>query len=348
VHFIDLNNGTAVGSNGMILQTTNGGADWYPQNSGINYNLIDVSFSSIENGIVVGYDENIYNAIILKTTNSGQDWSVVYTGTGYLSAVEFIDENTGWAVGDNGKILKTTNGGEDWYPQNSGTNMTLTDVCFTDINTGAAVGMSTILRTTDGGVSWTPQELLLSIHGVSFTDFYNGIIVGGGRGVWSSYSAIYRTEDGGETWTKQLDLSNNTILLAVHFTNTNTGTVVGRGGAILRIADDVTSVNEEVPNVTPTNFLLFQNYPNPFNPSTTISWQSPVGSHQTLKIYDLLGREVATLVDEFKPAGRYEVEFSVKGGSASGGEATDLPSGVYFYRLQAGEYIETKKLLLLK
>ena len=96
----------------------------------------------------------------------------------------------------------------------------------------------------------------------------------------------------------------------------------------------------------PEKFSLEQNYPNPFNPSTTISWQSPVGSHQTLKVYDLLGREMATLVDEFKPAGRYEIEL----------DASDLPSGVYFYKLQAGDpstgsgqvFVETKKMLLLK
>lgn len=86
------------------------------------------------------------------------------------------------------------------------------------------------------------------------------------------------------------------------------------------------------------NFVLFQNYPNPFNPSTKISWQLPVGGQVTLKVYDVLGNEVATLVDEYKPAGSYEVEFNASG----------INSGVYFYKLQAGSYTETKKLVLLK
>ena len=68
---------------------------------------------------------------------------------------------------------------------------------------------------------------------------------------------------------------------------------------------------EEEQNPIPTEFKLEQNYPNPFNPSTKISWQSPVGSWQTLKVYDVLGREVATLVDEYKPAGSYNVEFAM-------------------------------------
>lgn len=112
---------------------------------------------------------------------------------------------------------------------------------------------------------------------------------------------------------------------------------------------------EQDRSVTPNEFSLSPNYPNPFNPSTVISWQSPVASQQTLKVYDILGNEVATLVDEEKPAGTYEVIWDAT--SASGG----LPSGVYFYRIQiidpssssqkgqAGQvFIETKKMLLLR
>jgi len=90
--------------------------------------------------------------------------------------------------------------------------------------------------------------------------------------------------------------------------------------------------------IIPVDFALYQNYPNPFNPATKISWQLPADSWQTLKIYDILGNEITTLVDEYKPAGKYEVDF----------DASILPSGVYFYQLNAGNYIATKKLLLMK
>ena len=90
------------------------------------------------------------------------------------------------------------------------------------------------------------------------------------------------------------------------------------------------------------NFNLSQNYPNPFNPSTKISWQTPVSGWLTLKVYDVLGDEVATLVDEYKTAGSYEVEFKSTVGSRQ------LANGVYFYRLLAGDYAETKKIILLK
>jgi hypothetical protein len=88
----------------------------------------------------------------------------------------------------------------------------------------------------------------------------------------------------------------------------------------------------------PTEFILYQNFPNPFNPSTIISWQSPVAGNQTLKIYDVLGNEVATLINEYRNAGSYEIDFN----------ASSLSSGIYFYRLTAGSFIQTKKMILVK
>ena len=98
----------------------------------------------------------------------------------------------------------------------------------------------------------------------------------------------------------------------------------------------------------PDDFVLFQNYPNPFNPKTVISYQLQVGGDVTLKIYDLLGREVATLVNDYKPAGIYEVEFNASLLSGSVSAKGGYASGVYFYQLKAGEFSQTKKMLLLK
>ena len=88
----------------------------------------------------------------------------------------------------------------------------------------------------------------------------------------------------------------------------------------------------------PARYSLGQNYPNPFNPSTTIKFELPKSSHVTLSVYDILGRQVSVLINERRDAGLHEVKF----------DAASLASGVYFYRLQAGSYVQTRKLLILK
>jgi hypothetical protein len=119
------------------------------------------------------------------------------------------------------------------------------------------------------------------------------------------------------------------------------------------IVDTIVEVDEEPPIITPSDFTLYQNHPNPFNPGTKINFVIPKSSFVNLKVYDVLGKEAASLVNDERPAGYYEVEFN----------ATGLPSGIYFYRLMAGDpstslsagrrgsrqsFIDTKKMILLK
>ncbi len=108
----------------------------------------------------------------------------------------------------------------------------------------------------------------------------------------------------------------------------------------------VTGVNDGID--LPTSYTLSQNYPNPFNPSTVIKYGLPQQSHVTLSVYNTLGQRVALLVDEKQEAGYHEVTFSAKGGSASGGDGAGLTSGMYFYRLQAGNFTSVQKMLLVK
>ena len=125
--------------------------------------------------------------------------------------------------------------------------------------------------------------------------------------------------------------------------NTGKGTIIGSVGlqALTGLAfakTGVTSVEGRDDKSIPTEFSLEQNYPNPFNPSTTIRIQMPVLSFVTIKIYDVLGSEITTLVSEEKPAGFHSIEFN----------ASSLASGIYFYRIQAGTFVETKKMVLLR
>jgi hypothetical protein len=127
------------------------------------------------------------------------------------------------------------------------------------------------------------------------------------------------------------------FLLSVYFIDQNVGWAVGGEGAIIHTVNSGTPVEYDNSNL-PKYYSLIQNYPNPFNPSTVISYQLPVISYVTLKVYDILGREVETLVNEEKPAGSYEAQFNASG----------LTSGIYFYQINAGEYSKTKKMILLR
>ncbi|MDO8549899.1 MAG: T9SS type A sorting domain-containing protein [Ignavibacteria bacterium] len=146
---------------------------------------------------------------------------------------------------------------------------------------------------------------------------------------------IYNSTDGGNNWIEQ-STETGEDLSAISFYNNLIGYSVGKNGTILFTSNGgVTSIEE---NQEITEYNLNQNYPNPFNPTTIISYQLAVGSHILLKVFDLLGKEVMTLVNEYKPAGFYTIDF----------KGSNLPSGIYFYKLQAGNYIETRKMVLTK
>jgi photosystem II stability/assembly factor-like uncharacterized protein len=361
VSFVDANIGTVVGDSGIILRTTNGGITWTPQSSGTKTKLTSVSFADVNTGTAVGD-----SGIILRTTNGGTTWAIQSSGTAVsLTSVSFVDANTGTAVGNAGTILRTTNGGASWANQSVGTGDDLRDVWFTDGMKGTAVGSwGAYLHTTDGGTTWTKSGQwywLLMLSGVCFTDADSGTVVGwttargadqrafrpadgtsadGGFPGQGPPGLVWRTTDGGATWMMQSPVPAVwDALLAVCFTNANNGTAVGRGGTIVRTTNGgVTSVEGEELRGVPKQYLLSQNFPNPFNPSTTIRYGLPNRSHVTLTVYNGLGQQVAQLVNGELEAGYQEVQFDGNG----------LSSGVYFYRLQSGAFVETKRLLLVR
>jgi photosystem II stability/assembly factor-like uncharacterized protein len=283
---------------------------------------------------------------IFHTTNGGNYWELQNSETPEnLYGVYFINVDTGCAVGLNGKILRTTNGGSDWDSVPSGTPEHLCGgVYFADAQMGWAVGdMGTILHTTDGGANWGPQTSGTSqmFLGVYFTDADTGWTVGG-------YGTILHTTDGGSNWNPQ---SSGTLnrLEGIYFTDSKTGWAVGDYGTILHTTNGGSTWVEEDNNSVelPKDFSLAQNYPNPFNPQTTIQYTLTKKSRVTLKIYNLLGQKIRTLVDEFRPSGNYIITWDGKGNS---GET--LASGIYFYRLTMERndihFSETKKMVLLK
>ena len=148
---------------------------------------------------------------------------------------------------------------------------------------------------------------------------------------------VFRTTDNGDNWNEiNTGLTNSNVSALA--TNSTGHIFAGTSGAgVFRSLASTTKV-EEVASARPSSFVLEQNYPNPFNPSTTIEFALEKRSPVKLKVFDITGREVARLVDDILTPGSYKVVFN----------ATGLPSGIYFYRIKAGKYTHTKKLMLLK
>jgi photosystem II stability/assembly factor-like uncharacterized protein len=398
VTFIDDNSGFVVGDSGIILHSTNAGAIWEQQTSGTTVHLNDVLFINESNGWIVGGSWPGQGNILLHTTDAGVNWIKQLVDTTLsLNSVFFLDENIGWIGGsiDTGDgyspvILKTIDGGTNWLLKFIDASYTLNnDVYFINADVGFAVGGSGnimgsygyIFRTTDGGETWIEQiGAFCNYQSIEFVDEQNGIAVGWGGGLrpgpgiyytndwgvnWHIFNGdmslmnsvaylahdcawvvggVYWTEgtilfssNGGIDWTNQGVFSSG--LNSVSFINSSTGWAVGDNGTILHTTNGgVTFVEEEEIDEMPTEFLLSQNYPNPFNPSTKIKYSVPQSSQVQIKVFDVLGNEIATLLDEEKSIGTYELTWN----------ASSLPSGVYFYQLRAGSYIETKKMLLLK
>jgi minor extracellular serine protease Vpr len=164
----------------------------------------------------------------------------------------------------------------------------------------------------------------------------------------SNWTQLWTAENDGQGWKwrqKIIDISaysnQQNLKLGWQYIG-NDGDLVGIDG--VKLLGFVTDVNDDVNQVY--SFALDQNYPNPFNPNTVIGYQLPVSGNVTIKVFDILGREVATLIDEYKPAGRYEIEFSPTGGPES--RIKNPASGVYFYQLRTESFVQTKKMILLR
>jgi len=326
---------------GKILKTTNGGENWYDIPLPVDKHMTMLFFTNASTGYATGHQT------ILKTTDAGETWILKTSGTGYLFGIHFTDVNMGYFVGNFGWIYKTIDGGNT-YTSSIYTPIHLWGLCFINSNTGFAVGGGSdtnmpniVLKTTNAGTNWDtvphtcPTGMFWSVR---FTSPDTGYI--------ASVRRILKTINGGTNWyTQSLPVdTNNLVLRNCYFTNANTGYLVGHNfngdfGYIFKtttggVLTDIKPVSNELP----TEFKLEQNYPNPFNQSTMFNVQCSMAGIVQVKVFDITGKEVATLVNEYLQPGTYEVTF----------DAVDLTSGVYFYKLTAGKFTDTKRMILIK
>ncbi len=226
VTLINENTGWAIGDSGTIIKTTNGGIDWFTQESNTVYSLRGVNFIDVNSGWAVGE-----NGTILKTSDGGSNWILQTSGvTNNLNDVSFVNENVGLAVGENGRVMQTNDGGNTWVAQMLGITNTLYGVCFVDNNNGWIVGENypdgVIKRTTDGGNTWNTQLSPINIHeslyDVYFTDINTGWIVGRNHNGTDPWGEILKTTNGGSSWIAQ-SCPTQAELSSAHFIDSNNG-----------------------------------------------------------------------------------------------------------------------------
>ena len=384
VCFVNATTGWTVGFSAGIYHTTDGGTTWNPQDhpfSGTGKTLESVYFVDENKGWIAAGNEGK----ILHTTDGGANWTEQVSGTiEWLQSIFFIDENRGWTVGGD-VTLKTTDGGITWFKQIDDWQYSLESVRFTDANNGYVLGGNDILKTTDGGDTWVAQKRLTDnpLHCV-FLANANGVWVVGDGGTILNWTAaqpntpptIINLADfaflNNESYTIDLDscvtdpdhtpgemtwqvTPSDTSLKATFSNHHVSFTAPGWGGeadvqftvtdpegasdtvAVKAMVFWTTSVHDQK-NQIPRTFCLKQNYPNPFNPQTAVDFGLPVSSEVKIAVYNLKGEKVEELFEGRKSAGYHSVIW----------DASDSPTGTYFIRMEAANFIQVRKCLLLK
>jgi hypothetical protein len=305
--------GYACGGEGRIWEIASTGLT--DLNTGLRGDFYGTSASSVNNVWTCGGNRIYYY--------NGTDFTSQLAPGGTFNDIHFVNDQLGWVVGDGGIIGGTAEGGESWLRLQSYNNeFSLYGVHSPNGKDVWAVGTGGTVLHSPNGDDFHPKE---------------------------PYGWEINT-----VWNREAEGLTNSFLRGIFFTSAANGYISGNNGILLKYSKLVTDVKE---NHQPQKFMLKQNYPNPFNPSTKIQYtipQSPLlggdgrGGLVTLKVYDILGREVATLVNKAQRPGNYEVEFGQASSNPLSRASRHLSSGVYFYQLRYGEFVETKKMLLLK
>lgn len=342
--FINSNTGWIVGGSGTdipgssryyIFRTTNGGQNLVElKRDSVNFKYYtSVFFLNQNTGWISG------NKLIYKTSNGGINFFNLNVDTNFIyNEVRFADMNTGYVIqGFGNSLLKTINGGANWLIVQIETPIvinTLQVLNSENIILGGNNGKIKI--SSNGGNSWDTMTINNSgpVNSVFFINSNSG---------WANVnSSVYRTTNRGINWILQ-NSANTLPIRSIFFLDSNTGWAAGGYGDPLRIGMIMKTTNggllgiENNGSNLPNEYVLFQNYPNPFNPTTNIKYEVPRDVNVSIKIYDLLGKEVFS-INEYKKAGSYEVKF----------DGVNFASGMYFYQITAGGFTDTKKMVLLK
>ncbi|MBZ0199818.1 MAG: T9SS type A sorting domain-containing protein [Ignavibacteriaceae bacterium] len=341
ISFLDETIGYAARSYRGVVKTSDGTQSWMPL---LTDTLItgptteSVYFIDENNGYAVGREASNID-VIYKTTDGGSSWTETKNQFFKdLFGVGFYDINNGAVIGKDLAAGYTTDGGATWQastlngvPAGFTTN-DFSKLTFFDGPNGVAVGQKMIFYTSDGGANWnyvTLDWLDKDIKNAAFENTTHGYAVG------DKY--LLETFDGGKSWT---DIADTNLMkgFTLYDVSVDPDGYVWVCSSTSKVFTNAPVVSVEEDNAGVKTFELAQNYPNPFNPVTSIEFNIKSNSRVTLKVYDLLGREVATLINGVLAQGSHKIPFN----------ASSLASGVYIYRLNAEGRSISKKMTLLK
>jgi photosystem II stability/assembly factor-like uncharacterized protein len=347
--FQNANIGFILKENRHIVKTTDGGSSWRTVLTPVvesSRNLVGgITFADNNTGYAWMSINDYGSHYVFKSTNGGENWdSLAVFSVDYISGdVVAFDANNVVLCGPKRWTRRTSNGGISWdsssfnnFPVNI-SKKDFEDVAKVNSTKAFAVGSGFICVTTDKGVSWNYIN-----HGITLTDssFYVVSFLNESIGyVGLYYGGILRTTDGGLSWNFNSSYSEKHNFFSSAF-NENGKIFFGTSNGEILGEEIPNSINETPAQIA--GFKLEQNYPNPFNPSTTLKYSIPVKCHVILKIFDVLGKEILTLVNAEKDKGEYSISFNATSNKKS------LSAGIYFYQLHAGDYLDTKKFIILK
>jgi photosystem II stability/assembly factor-like uncharacterized protein len=384
IKFINEDVGLAMYSSGQVARTTNAGTSWTPVSAGwgsaAGYHISIVDSQTVYISGAGGR--------ISKSVDGGASFAQLPTlGTATLYYSHFFDANNGFIAASGGRLYRTTNGTNFTEIQLPVTSI-MYAVKFVDNNIGWVAGTGSAFFTEDGGNTWTRSTLSVGsgvtvrdiemAGGRMWFVGTDGMIIRGYADPnvpveLASFTAVVNGSNVSLNWMTASEVNNSGFEVerkvlspqssVGNFEYERIGFVEGKGTTtgvstysftdkglssgvynyrIKQIDFDGTfkyyNLSESIEIGTPDRFELSQNYPNPFNPTTVISYQLPVNSLVTLRVYNVIGQQVAELVNEVKQAGIHTVEF----------DASNLSSGVYMYKIQSGNFVQTKKMMLVK
>lgn len=348
----------------LLLRTMNGGFSWERCDSMFSSDLTfgDMQFLDPDNGWIgiknIGANSIAdRKGILLKTKDGGKSWSVLQEKDSLLvGAVAFWNNSIGysfWSFAidnfNNTEVYCTQNAGLEWTRTGTIREEVVKKAKCISSNTIWTIGYKTS-RSNNGGQTWNSWNWFSPVIGGQKRFIASDFEIFNSDNIWlvgnafsnpfDNEGVILNTRNSGETWFSELQIPNRHFK-GLSVVSNKKAWIAGSNGLIMHLKNIVTVIDKEV-EAFPKQFEIEQNYPNPFNPSTQIEFQIPKYGFVSLTIFDLLGREVITLLNEEKKPGMYTVTWNGKDKYGK-----EVSSGIYFYKLRAGSFSRTQKMIFI-